>query len=155
MSRADLSRARQLVRLRDIAFDRALRELAEATATMDLADAAVARALVRRDAATAAHFEARAALVEAPADASTGLARIAITAEREATAVTAADEAELERRAVEDLVIAARTAVRKARARLDAMTARSDALLRTIVRADEERASIETEEGAAAMRNAA
>ncbi|WP_419815598.1 hypothetical protein [Glacieibacterium sp.] len=155
MSRADLSRARQLVRLRDIAFERALRDLGEATGALDLADAAVTRAIARREAAAAHHVETRAALVEAPADAATGLARIAVAAERETAAISAADEAELARRAAEDLVITARATVRKARARLDAMTGRSDTLLRTVVRADEERATIETEEGAAAMRSAA
>ena len=155
MSRTDLARARQLLRLRNLALDTALRALAAANAGMAVADTAVAAALGDREAATLRHAAARAGLVENPADTANGLARVALAADRQVAAVEAADAAEQQRRIAEDAVIAARHAVRRARARTDAMQGYADRAGRMLARAAEERAAAESDEGAAAMRSAA
>ena len=155
MSRADFTRARQLVRLRDLVFAAAMRALADAAAALTNADAALhhaAAGLSRADARLAGMHKA---LVEDPADAPAGLARIALAIEVQAAANAEHLAAVEARQDAEDAVIAARAAARRAQARRDAMADRALQLRRTLARAAEERAAIEAEEGAAAMRTAA
>ena len=152
MSRDDLPRARSLVRLRDITLDAAMRVLMAATAALTEADAAVADAITNRDAEAVNLTATLHALTENPADAARGLARIAVARERVAAAVVAIEVAEQARREAEDAVIAARAAARRANARRDAMAEQATRLRRSQARLAEERAAIESEEGAAAMR---
>ena len=154
MSRDDLLRARQLVRLRDTALSAAMRMLAASAADMIRADVVVAAALAARDAALARHAGARVALVDDPADAPAGLARIALAVDRQSCAEADVAMAEQARRVAEDALIAARLAARRARARLDAMRDRAHDLRRALARAAEERAASESDESAAAMRRA-
>lgn len=155
MSRTELHQSRQLTRLRDMTLDAALRDLAAANAALADATARLAAAVAARDAATAALARARGGLADDPAKATQWLARIADTEASEADAIVAADAAADDYRAAEAAVVEARTAVRLAKGRAEAMTIRTAQLGRTVARRDDERESIESEEGAAAMRTAA
>lgn len=145
---ADLPRARQLVRLRGIAFDAAMRALGDATAALHEADLLVEVALAQRDACTAGLAGTRAALVERPQDAAVGLARIAQAVDQVAAAEAQVETAEDHRRASEDAVIAARAAARRANARRDAMTGQADRLRLVDMRRREEREAVEGEDAA-------
>lgn len=155
MSRDDLTRARRLVQLRDLALEAALRRLAEATAAAADAAATEAAALQVHTDCVAAVSRAHATLVEDPRDAPLGLARIALADNRLGLARTHLATAVEVRRATDAEVIDARLGARRAQARRDAMADRADRLRRGLAVAAEERAAIEAEEGVAAMRKAA
>ncbi|TRW17375.1 hypothetical protein [Glacieibacterium frigidum] len=155
MSRDDIKRAQRLVQLRDLALEAAMRRLAEATAAAADAAAAEAAALKVRDDGIAALAHSRATLVDDPRDAPTGLARIALADQRLVAARERLAEAAGIRAATDAEVIEARAAARRAQARRDAMSDRANRLKRAHATAQEERAAIEAEEGAAAMRKAA
>lgn len=155
MSRADHGKARQLVRLRDLTLDAALRALAEAQTAMVAAEALLKSAAVNRDTAAQRLAASRSALADTPTDVPTRLARIDLAAMRDDEAEAALGEARRVRDDAEAVLEGARADYRRAQARLEAMTARADDLQRGIARADEERAAIEAEEGMTAMRSAA
>lgn len=144
----DLSRARQLVRLRVISFDAAMRALGEATVALRSAETMAEVALARRDACAAGLAGTRAALVERPQDAAAGLARIAQAADQLAVAEVQVEAAEEQRRAAEDAVIAARVAARRANARRDAMSGQANRLRLADLRQREEREAVEGEDAA-------
>lgn len=155
MSRADLLRARQLIRLRTLKLDAAVLQLATANAALADAEAEAAEALHEAQAARDHRLAVRAALVADPADAALGLARIDLAEEQCRLADAALELAETTRVEAAEAVAEARLEVRRARARHDAMTVHADGLRRTLARRDEERAAIEAEEGETAMRSAA
>lgn len=155
MNRDDLKRAQRLVQLRDLALEAAMRRLAEAAAAAADAAAEQAAAQHAKDDGVATLSRARATLVDDPRDAPTGLARIAIADGRLAIARERLAEAAHVRAACDAEVIEARQAARRAQARRDAMADRAARLKRGHAIKQEERAAIEAEEGAAAMRKAA
>lgn len=155
MIRDDIKRAQRLVQLRDLALEAAMRRLAEATAAAADAAAAEAVALQVRDDGLTALTHARTILVEDLRDAPTGLARIALADQRLVAARERLAEAAEIRAASDAELVEARLAARRAQARRDAMADRATRLKRTHAAAQEERAAIEAEEGAAAMRKAA
>lgn len=155
MSRLDLTRARRLVQLRDLALEAALRRLAEATAAAADAAAVETAALHARDDGVTLLAHRHATLVDDPGDAPMGLARLARADAQLAAATADLAAAVAVREATEAEVIEARSAARRAQARRDAMADRADRLRRGLAVALEERTAIEAEEGAAAMRKAA
>ena len=155
MSCADHGKARQLVRLRDLTLDAALRALGEAQGAMAAADVAHASATADREIATRRLGDARSALADAPIDVPTRLARIDLALMHDGEALAALDEARQVRDDAAAVLDIARADHRRAQARLEAITARAEDLKRALARADEERAAIEAEEGLTAMRSAA
>lgn len=146
MSRPLLRQARQVVRLRDVRFDAAVEAFETALAQMRQAEDALDRAHAAVEAANTAALDARRALAEHPDEAPARLALLDAAAaqaimceEARAAAQQARDEAA---RQLDD----ARAVMLVARARLEAMSSRAQALSAGIARQDEEAAALENEE---------
>lgn len=146
MSRALLTQARNVVRLRDIRFDTAVQSFETALAEFRDAETGLAQAEAAHAAAVEALEAARRALSEQPECAQ---ARLALIDAAAAELVACEDSREAARRRLtetEHQLEAARSAMLAARARRDAMSNRAGAIASGIARQDEEAAAIEMEE---------
>lgn len=146
MSRALLGQARNVVRLRGVRFDAALRTFDEARVLAEIAWHALAEAM---DAVTDAIEEldaARRRLVEEPEQSTARLALIQAAETALADAENALETAKRDAAEAELKLEDARAALLRARARRDAMTGRAATLARSVERVAEEQTAIETEE---------
>lgn len=152
MSRAKLSQARNVVRLRDVRFDAAVEAFEAALSDYRAAEAAVQAAEATCANATDTLAAARRSLCGDPQCAEQRLALIGCAETDLATAEDAREAARRRFVETEHALEQARTAMLTARARRDAMANRAGTIATGIARAEEENAAIETEETMAAAK---